>query len=156
MGRAQVEPDALGDTMRTWPGDSTNISTVIHQSSDVTHKSGDKEAAPYVFSAGQEKQQHRSKPMAARVLEGKQRTSYRSEKQSDGSIITIPCFVYTVIARRAKPVRRTLPSNRCVQHNGSKNPQVDALYTLDGSIIPDLYSDEYEFDSNEYQRLHAL
>ena len=64
--------------------------------------------------------------------------------------------MYPVIARRAKPVRRTLPSNRCVQHNGSKNPQVDALYTLDGSIIPDLYSDEYEFDSNEYQRLHAL
>ena len=45
MGRAQVEPEALGDPMRTWPGELTNLSPIQHHSTDVTHNCGGKEIA---------------------------------------------------------------------------------------------------------------
>ena len=90
-------------------------------------------------------------PMAACTTEGKIRTSYRPRLSPDGKLTKIVHFVYAISARRTMPQKRSKSSNSC-----GKKP--DTSYNTDLSfndeIMPDLYSDEYEFDINEYQKWH--
>ncbi len=52
------------------------------------------------------------------------------------------------------PRKKIKSSNSCgKQPNNSYKPGI-SFNALNGEIIPDLYSDEYEFDDNEYQKLH--
>ena len=50
--------------------------------------------------------------------------------------------------------RSQIPQNSCGKKpDNSYNPDL-SFNALNGEIRPDLYSDEYEFDANEYQKWH--
>jgi hypothetical protein len=91
--------------------------------------------------------------MAARTTEGKMRTSYRPKLAPDGTKTKMVHFVYNISARRAKPLKYIKSSHSCVKPDTSYKTGI-SINTLNGDIIPDLYSDEYEFDTSEYQKWH--
>jgi hypothetical protein len=52
------------------------------------------------------------------------------------------------------PRKKSKSSNSCGKKpDNSYNPDL-SFNALNGEIMPDLYSDEYEFDANEYQKWH--
>ena len=62
-------------------------------------------------------------------------------------------FVYTISARRSMPRKKKISSPSCVKKpDSSYKPGLS--FKSYSEIIPDLYSDEYEFDANEYQKWH--
>jgi len=104
------------------------------------------------FSARIHKQRKRM-PMAARTTEGKMRTSYRPKLAPNSTKTNMVHFVYNISARRAKPLKYVKSSHSCVKPDISYKPSI-SINTLNGDIIPDLYSDEHEFDTSEYQKWH--
>ena len=92
-------------------------------------------------------------PMAARTTEGKIRTSYRPKLSPNGEITKMVHFVYLISARRSMPRKKIKSSPSCVKKpDSSYKPGLS--FKSYSEIIPDLYSDEYEFDANEYQKWH--
>ena len=59
-------------------------------------------------------------------------------------------FVYSISSRR------TIPQNgeKSLKSCGISYKQGISFNALNGEIIPDLSSDEYDFDANEYQKWH--
>ena len=78
------------------------------------------------------------------------RTSYRPKLASDGTKTKMVHFAYNISARRAKPLKYVKSSHCCVKLDISYKPGI-SINTLSGDIIPDLYLDEYDFDTIEYQ-----
>ncbi len=93
-------------------------------------------------------------PMAARTTERKIRTSYRPKLSADGTITKVVHFVYTISARRAMPRKKLTSSHSCVKLHDNSYKTGISFNALIGEIIPDLYSDEYEFGAHEYQKWH--
>jgi hypothetical protein len=146
------EPDALGQPFNAdfYPGVGSNPSSIKHHHPKPNHESGEEEIS-YRFSAGLHKQRTRM-PMAAFTTEEKRRTSYRPRLSPDGKITKIVHFVYTISARRTMPRRKPKSSNSCGKKpDNTYNPDL-SFNALNGEIMPDLYSDEYEFDANEYKK----
>ncbi len=52
------------------------------------------------------------------------------------------------------PRKKLKSSHSCVKLPDSSYKPGISFNALNGEIIPDLYSDEYEFDANEYQKWH--
>jgi hypothetical protein len=92
-------------------------------------------------------------PMAARTTEGKLRKSYRPELSPVGKMTKVAQFVYTISARRTMPRKKSKSSHSCVKLPDSSY-KTGISFNGDSEIIPGLYSDEYEFDTNEYQKWH--
>ena len=96
-------------------------------------------------------------PARARILEGKQRVSYRTETDSDGHTKRVQQYVYTVNSRR-RVNRPRIPSplraNPTVESTSTVNPEVVRIQSIDDEEIPELHSTEYEFDPDEYRRWH--
>jgi hypothetical protein len=154
MGLVVPDHDALGHPLSEgfYPGVGSNPSTIKHQHPKTNRESGGEEIS-YRFSAGVHKQRTRM-PMAACTTEGKIRTSYRPRLSPDGKITKMVHFVYTISARRTMPRKKSKSSNSCGKKpDNSYNPDL-SFNALNGEIMPDLYSDEYEFDANEYQKWH--
>ena len=95
------------------------------------------------FSAGIHKQR-KCMPIAARTTKGKMRTSYRPKLAPHGTKTKMVHFVYTISARRAKPLKYIKSSHSCVKPDTSYKLGI-SINTLNG----DLYSDENEFDTGE-------
>ena len=82
------------------------------------------------------------------------RSSYRPRLSPYGKITKMVHFVYTISARRTMPRKKPKSSNSCgKKSNNSYNPDL-SFNALNGEIIPDLFSDECEFDANEYRKWH--
>jgi hypothetical protein len=58
-------------------------------------------------------------------------------------------FVYTISARRSMPRKKLKSSPSRGKKPDSRYKPGLSFNALNGGIIPDLYSDEYEFDANE-------
>ena len=116
------------------------------------HARGGEEES-YRFSAGVQKQSL-CMPTAAQITEGKIRTSYRPRLSPDGRVTRVVHLVSTISARRAMPRRKIKSSHSRVTFADSSYKSGVSFNALNGEIIPDLYSDEYEFDANEYQKWH--
>ena len=93
-------------------------------------------------------------PMVARTTERSIRTWYRPRLSPDGKITKVVHFVYTISARRAMPRKKLKSSHSCAKLPYSSYKAGISFNALNGEIIPDLYSDEYEFDADEYQKWH--
>ncbi len=62
--------------------------------------------------------------------------------------------MYNISARRTIPRKKLKSSNPCgKQPDNSYKPGI-SFNALNGETIPDLYSDEYELDANEYKKWH--
>ena len=142
---------APGVPKGTRTGVSSNPSTIQYQNPKPNHSAGGEEV-PYRFSAGIHKHRPRM-PVAACTTEGKIRTSYRPQISPNGDLSRMVHYVYTISSRRAKPRIRLNSSTSCVKPDSGYKPGL-SLNALNGEVIPDLYSDEYEFDANEYQKWH--
>ncbi len=149
-GLVVLEPEALGGPTGTWPRVSSNPSNIKYQQPKPNHCSGGKEST-YIFSAWVHKQRP-CMPMAPRTIEGKIRTSYRPQLSHDEKITTIVHFVYTISSRRTMPRNRTKSSKSCGKKTDIGYKPGISFNALNGEIISDLYSDEHEFDANEYQK----
>ena len=151
MDLAFPEPDSLWQPFNAgfYPRGSSNPSTIKHHHPIPNCENGGEEIS-YRFSARVHKQRTRM-PMAACTTEGKIRTSYRPRLSPDGKITKMVHFVYAVSARRTMPRKRSKSSNSC-----GKKPDIsyNPGLSFNDEIMPDLYSDEYEFDINEYQKWH--
>ena len=135
----------------TRTGVCSNPSPIKHQHPKPNHAGGGEEES-YRFTAGMQKQSSRM-PMAARTTEGKLRTSYRPKLSPDGKMTRVVQFVYTISARRTMPRKKSKSSHSCVKLPDSSY-KTGISFNGDSEIIPGLYSDEYEFDANEYQKWH--
>ena len=135
----------------TRTGVCSNPSPIKHQHPKPNHAGGGEEES-YRFTAGMQKQSSRM-PMAARTTEGKLRTSYRPKVSPDGKVTRVVQFVYTISARRTMPRKKSKSSHSCVKLPDSSY-KTGISFNGDSEIIPGLYSDEYEFDANEYQKWH--
>ena len=62
--------------------------------------------------------------------------------------------MYTISARRSMPRKKLKSSPSCSKKPDSSYKPGISFNPLNGVIIPDLYSDEYEFDANESQKWH--
>ncbi len=129
-----------------------DVPTYKNQHPKPNHARGGEEES-YRFSAGVHKQSL-CMPMAARITEGKIRTSYRPRLSPDGRVTKVVNFVYTISERRTMPRKKLKSSHSCVKLPYSSYKTGISFNALNGEIIPDLYSDEYEFDTNEYQKWH--
>jgi hypothetical protein len=92
--------------------------------------------------------------MATRTTKGKTRTSYRPKVTLDGKITKMVHFVYTISARRSMPRKKLKSSYFCGKKPDSSYKPGISFNALNAEIIPNLYSDEYEFDANEYRKWH--
>ena len=63
-------------------------------------------------------------------------------------------FMYTISARRSMPRKKLKSSSSCGKKLDSSYKPGLSFNVLNGGNIPDLYSDEYELDANEYQKWH--
>jgi hypothetical protein len=88
-------------------------------------------------------------PMLACTKEEKIRSSYRPKLFPDGGKMVH--FVYTISARLIMPRNRLKSSYSCGKTHDSGYKHDISFNALNGEIIPGMYSDEYEFDANEYQ-----
>jgi hypothetical protein len=144
-----LEP-APGDPEITRTGVCSNSSLIKHQHPKPNHTSGGEEES-YRFSARVHKQRSYM-PMAARTTEGKIRTSYRPKLTLDGKTTKMVHFVYTISARRSMPRKKLKSSPFCGKKLDSSYKPGLSFNALNGEIIPGLYSDEYEFDANDYHK----
>jgi hypothetical protein len=152
MDPRNLESEALGvPNTRPWPEVGSHLSNIKLQHPKPNQCSGGEESM-FGFSAGIHKQR-KHMPMVARTTKGKMRTSYRPKLARDGTKTKMVHFVYSISARRAKPLKYVKSSHSCVKLDISYKPGI-SINTLNGDFIPDLYSDEYEFDTNEYQKWH--
>ena len=94
-------------------------------------------------------------PAQARLLEGKQRVSYRTKVQPDGGVTRVRHYTYIVHTRK-RTSRPKYPSPLCTNPSEESSQTVDPgivqIHSVDGESIPELHSTEYEFDPDEYRR----
>jgi hypothetical protein len=138
---------------KTRTGVCSNSSPIKHhQHPKPNHVSGGEEGS-FRFSAGVHKKSLRM-PMAVRTTKGKIRTSYRPRLSPDWKITKMVHFVYKISARRTMPRKKLKSSHSRVKLPDSSYKPGISFNALNGEIIPDLYSGEYEFDANGYQKWH--
>ena len=83
--------------------------------------------------------------------EGRCRVTYRTVQKDDGTHVRQLAYVFAVTARKR---RRIITARK--NHSRTNTDTEPVLNTVDEEEVPQLESDEYEFDEDEYRMYHSV